>query len=286
MTISLTSNIASTRAQRQLFQTTRSLGTTFERLSSGLRINKASDDPAGLAVADSLRADARIASVAIRNANDGISITSIADGALNEIGSILARMAELAEQSANGVLDTTQRSALQNEFSQLGSEIERIAVTTTFNGVALLSNSSAISLQVGLDGSANSQIVLEGVLGTLTSLGLAGEGSSALSVSINGDSNEAAQSASQAALDAVNAAIGSLSATRGKVGAAESRLNTAINFLSVARENFVAAESRIRDADIAQEAADLVRLQVLQQANVAVLAQANQQPQLALQLLQ
>jgi len=286
MTISLSSNIGSLSAQRQLFQTTNKLSTTFERLSSGLRINKASDDPAGLAMADSLRADARLASVAIRNANDGISITSIADAALNEIGSILARMAELAEQSANGVLNTTQRSALQNEFSQLGSEIERIAVTTTFNGVALLSNSGSINIQVGMDGSSNSQIELAGVLGTLSSLGLANAGSSALMVSINADTNEGAQAASQAALDIVNAAIGSLSATRGKVGAAESRLNTAINYLAVARENFVAAESRIRDADIAQEAAELVRLQVLQQANVAVLAQANQQPQLALALLQ
>lgn len=286
MGVSFASNIASLSAQRSLNKTNLALGRTFERLSSGLRINRASDDPAGLALADSLRSDANLASVAIRNANDGLSITAIADAALAEIGNILSRMAELAEQSANGVFTNVQRSALSSEFVALASEIERIAVTTEFNDVALLSGSANITLQVGVDGTANSQITITGVLGTLSSLGLAGGNSSALTYSLNASTTAFAQSASLAALEAINSAISSLSATRGTLGAAESRLNIAISSLQVARENFIAAESRIRDADIAQEVAEMVRLQVLQQAGAAVLAQANQQPQIALALLQ
>lgn len=286
MTVSIASNIASLSAQRQLTSASTKLGKTFERLSSGQRINSASDDAAGLALAENLRADAKLATVAIRNANDGISVTSIADAALSEVANILTRMAELAEQSANGVYTTTQRSALSSEFLALGSEIERIAVTTTFNDLNLLSNSNSISLQVGLDSSSNSSITITGVEGTLDALNLAGSGSSALTYSINSDTTDNAVSASRLALDAVNAAISSLSSIRGTIGAAESRLNTAVNSLTVARENFIAAESRIRDIDVAAEAAELVRLQVLQQASTAVLAQANQQPQVALSLLQ
>ncbi len=286
MTLSLASNVASLQAQRDLANNSRQLSKTFERLSSGLRINSASDDPAGLALADGLRADAALASVAIRNANDGLSVTSIADAALGEIGNILTRMAELAEQSANGVFTTTQRSALSLEFTALASEIERIAVTTEFNDRALLSDSSSISLQVGFDSTANSNITITGVLGTLSSLGLASSGSSALSYSINASTDLTAQTASQLALDAVNAAITSLSTTRGQIGAAESRLNSAITSLAASRDNFIEAESRVRDADVAQEVAEMVRLQVLQQASAAVLAQANQQPSVALSLLQ
>ena len=285
MTITAASNVASVRAQRQLESTTRELGTTFERLSSGLRINSAKDDPAGLALADALRADARIASVATRNANDGISLTSITDAALGEISNILTRMLELATQSANGVYTVDQRSALSSEFIALGSEIERIAVTTEFNGLKLLSGSSTISFQVGFDGSSTSRISVTGVQATLSSLGLAASGSSSLTYSIIATTTTGAESASAIAIDQITAALSSLSSRRGAIGAAESRLNVAINYLATARENFIAAESRIRDADIATETANLVRLQVLQQAGVAVLAQANQQPSLVLQLL-
>ena len=285
MAITIGNNIASLQAQRRLADATGRLSETFERLSSGQRINKASDDAAGLAIADSLRADQRIASVAIRNANDGISVVAIADGALAQISGVLTRLAELAEQSANGVFSTQQRSALQNEFTALSSEVERIATTTTFNGVNLLSGGAAITLQVGFNSGSTSQIQITNVQGTLQSLGLATTGSSALTYSISGASIEAGQSASRAALDAVNGAIGSLSQTRGNLGAAESRLRVAINNLSVARENFAAAESRIRDVDVASEAAELTRLSILQQAGAAVLAQANQQPALALSLL-
>jgi len=285
MGITLGSNIASLKAQRTLGLSTEQLSRTFERLSSGQRINRASDDAAGLAIADSLKASQRVATVAIRNANDGISTIAIADSALGEIGNVLSRLAELAEQSANGVFSTTQRSALSNEFVALSSEIERIATTTQFNGVTLLSGGSALTLQIGFNSASTSQISFTGVQGTLQALGLAGTGTSVLAYSIQAGSVDLAQSASRQALDAINSAITSLASTRGTLGATESRLQVAINSLTVARENFAAAESRIRDVDVATEAAELTRVNILQQAGSAVLAQANQQPSLALSLL-
>ena len=285
MALTINTNIASLNAQRRLGASTADLRQSFERLSSGLRIVRAKDDAAGLAIADTLRADTRIASVAIRNANDGISLISISDGALNEIGNVLQRMGELAEQSANGTLSVSQRSALDQEFSSLGSEITRISNVTTFNGLQLLSGSSTVSLQVGFNSSGNSQISFKGTNGTLESLGLAAAGTSALTFSLNASTTTAGQAAALSALDAVKTAISSLTATRGTLGAAESRLNVAINSLQVSRENFAAAESQIRDVDVAEEAANLTRLNILQQAGASVLAQANQQPSLALSLL-
>jgi flagellin len=279
MALTINTNIAALNAQRRLGSSTSQLRQSFERLSSGLRIVRARDDAAGLAIADALRADSRIASVAIRNANDGISMVSIADGALAEVGSVLTRMAELAEQSANGTLGASQRSALQQEFTALGSEIERIAETTSFNNIQLLSGGAEVALQVGFDSGANSQISFSGTQGTLASMGLANSGSSSLSFSLTD------ATAALGALDGVKAAIGSLTTNRGTLGAAESRLTVALNNLAVARENFTAAESQIRDVDVAEEAANLTRLNILQQAGAAVLAQANQQPALALALL-
>jgi flagellin len=286
MALSIGSNIASLQAQRRLNINTEGLSRAFERLSSGQRINRASDDAAGLAIADTLKADQRVASVAIRNANDGISTIAIADSALSEIGNVLSRLAELAEQSANGSYSTTQRSALQNEFTALASEIERIAVTTTFNGVALLSGGAQLTLQVGFSSASTSQISFSGVQGTLAALGLAAANNSALTYSISGISISEGQTSSRSALDAVRAAISSLASARGVLGATESRLNVTVAGLAVARENFAAAESRIRDVDVAQESAELTRLGILQQAAVSILGQANQQPQLALRLLQ
>jgi len=285
MAITIDNNIASLKAQRSLTVSSNKLNNVFQRLSSGQRINKASDDAAGLAIADSLKADQRVAGVAIRNANDGISTIAIADSALGEIGNVLSRLAELAEQSANGVFSVTQRSALSNEFTALGSEIERIAATTEFNGVKLLSGNATVALQIGFDSGADSRIQYSGVNGTLASLGLAQQGASALTYSINGATADLGQSAARNALDAINDAIGSLASNRGTLGAAESRLNVAIANLSVAKENFASAESQIRDTDVAEQAAELTRLGILQQAGAAVLAQANQQPALALSLL-
>jgi flagellin len=259
---------------------------TYEKLTSGQRINRASDDAAGLAIAESLRVNARLASVAVRNAQDGISSIAIADGALASIGGVLSRLAELTQQAANGSYSAVQRSALQAEFATLGSEIERIAVTTSFNGVSLLSGTAQITFQVGFDGASTSQIQLDQNGGaTLQRLGLATTGSSALTYSLTGTSTDYAQSAARAALAAVNTAITSLNTLRGTLGTVEGRLQSAITNLTTSRENIQAADSRISDVDVAVEAAELTRLNILQQAGAAVLAQANQQPQLAVQLL-
>jgi flagellin len=285
MAITIGSNNSSINAQNRLGKSTDALNRVYEKLSSGQRINRASDDAAGLAIAEGLRADARIASVATRNANDGISVIAIADSALSEIGNVLGRLAELAEQSANGTITTTQRSALAAEFTALGSEIERIAKNTEFNGVKLISGGSAISFQVGIKGvDANSQITLNGVQGTLNALGL-GNTNGELTYSVNATSNTLAQDAAKNALDAVKNAITSLTTSRGTLGSTESRLSVAISNLQTARENFLAAEGRIRDVDVASEAAELTRLGILQQAGASILAQANQQPGLALSLL-
>ena len=286
MALNIRTNIASINAQKNLAGTSNRLNTAFERLSSGLRINRAMDDAAGLAIAESLKADARVATVAMRNANDGISIIAITDGAIGQITNVLSRLAELAEQSANGVFDNGQRSALQLEFTALMSEVERIALTTNFNGLALLSGGGGVTFQVGFDGSSLSQVAYSGVQATLDALGLAAAGSSTHTYSILGSSLDASQSAARLALDAINDAIVSVTRNRGTLGAAESRLDVTIKNLMTARENFTAAESRIRDVDVAEEAAELARLNILQQAGTAILAQANQQPQLALQLLQ
>lgn len=285
MSINIRTNLPSISSQRNLAESTSRLVESYQRLSSGLRINKAKDDAAGLSIAEALKADARIASVGIRNANDGISIIAIADQAIGQIGNVLSRLAELAQQSANGVYGNTQRSALNNEFIALQSEIERIAFTTEFNGLRLLSGGGTVVFQVGFNGDSLSQVSFTGVEATLAALGLASVGTSRPVYSIIAASDVESQSASRLALDAILAAVGSVNRNRGTLGAAESRLDVTIKNLQVARENFQAAESRIRDVDVASEAAELTRLNILQQAGAAVLAQANAQPQLALQLL-
>lgn len=286
MAISINSNLASVRSQRLLGAASDNLNKTYEKLTSGQRINRASDDAAGLAIAESLRVNARLATVAVRNAQDGISAIAVADGALASIGGVLSRLAELTQQAANGSYSSVQRSALQAEFDTLGSEIERIAVTTTFNGVSLLSGTAQIAFQIGFDGASTSQITLDQNGGaTLQRLGLATTGSSALTYSLTGSSTDYAQSAARAALAAVNTAITSLNSLRGTLGTVEGRLQSAITNLTTSRENIQAADSRISDVDVAVEAAELTRLNILQQAGAAVLAQANQQPQLAVQLL-
>ena len=285
MGLGIRTNLPSIAAQKNLGETTGRLRQAYERLSSGLRINRAKDDAAGLSIAESLKADSRIATVGIRNANDGISVIAITDGAIGQITNVLSRLAELAQQSANGVFSNGQRSALQLEFSALMSEVERIAVTTEFNGLKLLSGGGNIVFQVGFDGTSLSAITYSGVQATLSSLGLSPGNSSQHLYSITGATDVESQSASRIALDAIKTAITSVTRNRGTLGAAESRLETTIQNLTVARENFQAAESVIRDVDVAAESAELTRLTILQQAGTAILAQANQQPRLALQLL-
>jgi flagellin len=286
MAISIGTNASALRISRQLAKNSEALNNSFARLSSGRRINKAGDDAAGLAVAESLSVSSRLMQVALRNANDGISAVSIADNAMAEIQNVLQRQAELAEQASNGFLTSAQQSVLQAEFNDLGSEVERIAVSTNFNGVALLSGGAALSLQVGIDSTSISQLTVNGVQATLQQLGLAAAGSSAMLYSLSGTTTLYAQSAARAALSAVNNAITSVSQSRGSLGVIESRLQTTIGNLSVVRENLKAAEGRVRDLDVAEEAANLTRLSILQQVGASMAAQANQAPRIALALLQ
>ena len=272
MALNVNTNIPSLNAQRHLANSTLSLNRSLERLSSGLRINSASDDAAGLAIADRLRSDVRIATQAMRNASDGTSAIAIGEKAIGKTGEILTRLNELASQAASGLVADTQRSAIQEEFTALVSEIDRISSTTTFNGVSLLSAGTTVSLQVGIDGSSNSRISFTTIDGTSSGIGLSGVAVSTAA-------------AAQSALGSITLAIANVASRRGSLGSVESRLNTAIANLMVTRENFAAAESRIRDADVAEETANLTRSTILQQAGVAVLAQANQQPSLALTLL-
>ncbi len=286
MGINIRTNVPSLAAQRSLNLATDRLETAYRRLSSGLRITRASDDAAGLSIAEQLRADGRLATVGIRNANDGISMIAITDGAMDSMSTILLRMAELAEQSANGVFSTTQRSALSLEFNALASEINRISLTTSFNGLSLLSEGGSVTFQVGFDGTSLSQVTYNGVQATMLSLGLATADQGPIAFSILDTTIDLSQTAARSSIDAIKAAISSLATSRGTIGAAESRLVAAINNLQIARENFNAAESRIRDVDVASEAAELTRTNILQQAAAAMLSQANQQPSLALSLLQ
>ena len=272
MALFVNTNLAALNAQRHLEHSGAALGTALERLSSGLRINNAYDDAAGLAIADKLGRDVRVANQAIRNANDGLSALAIGEKALGQVTAILTRLSELASESATGLITNTQRSAIQNEFTALVSEIDRISTNTTFNGVQLLSAGTTVTVQVGLDGTSNSQIAFSTVDGSSSGIGLTGIAAST-------------QAAAQSALGLLTSAIANVAQTRGTLGSNESRLITAISNLRVAGENFAAAESRIRDADVAAESANLTRASILQQAGVAVLAQANQQPAVALALL-
>ena len=267
MPLFVNTNLAALNAQRHLERSSHSLRSSMERLSSGLRLNDAYDDAAGLAIADKLGRDVRVTNQAIRNANDGLSALAIGEKALGEVNAILTRLSDLASESATGLVSDTQRSSIQNEFSALLSEIDRISLATTFNGVNILSAGTTVPIQVGLDGSTNSQIAFN----------TGGIGLSTLAAS--------SQASAQSALGILTSAIASVATTRGTLGAYESRLITTISSLRVSAEQFAAAESRIRDADAAAETANLTRASILQQTGVAVLAQANQQPAVALGLL-
>jgi flagellin len=244
----------------------------MQRLSSGLRINSASDDAAGLAISENMRARVRSMNQAVRNANDGVSLLQTAEGALNETGNILTRMRELATQAATGTVSSEQRTYIDNEFTQLKAEINRIASATQFNGSNLLDGTSTTSFQIGPGSTTNDSIAVTiaaadtGTIGVSTS-------------SVN------TQAGATAALNAIDNAIKSVSSSRGSLGAVQNRLQSTIANLQVAVENTSAAESRIRDVDVAAETAALTRAQVLSQAGTAILSQANQAPQTALSLL-
>jgi flagellin len=272
MAITVNTNVSSINAQRNLAKTGSALASSFERLSSGLRINRAGDDAAGLAISEDMKAQVRSMSQAERNANDGISLLQTAEGALGEVGGILGRMRELATQSANGTLDATQRGYVQEEFTALSEEIDRIGAVTEFNGTALLDGSANVDLQVGINNTANDRINVSIAAMDTTGLGLA-----AADVSTAGGA--------QTAIDSIDAAIDTVSGQRASIGAVGNRLQVTVSNLSSARENLSAANSRIRDVDVASETAELTRSNILQQAGVSILAQANQAPSLALSLL-
>lgn len=264
MSIKVFSNIPALRAQEALRKTNRELGQTFERLSSGMRINRASDDAAGLSVADRLRADSRMANVAVRNINDGISLVSIYEGALNEITNVLTRMSELAKRFENGINSATQRSSLNAEFTALGSEINRIRSSTEFNNINPFMSGTVWIQAMSRD--RDTQIPL--FLDEVGSLNTVSESQLELYVDVTTTINQAMND------------IGLVRADN------SSRLEFAKNHMEILRENYSAADSTIRDADIAIEAAKLTYETIRQQAATAVLAQANQQPQIALQLLE
>lgn len=284
MSISLSRNLISLGIGSSLRTTTQQVGSVYERLASGSRINKAANNPADAALAQQLNVQGRLMTVAIRNANDGLSYANMADAGLSEIYSILGRMSELSLQSANSTYSSSQRSALQSEFTALGSEVERIAAVTQFNGINALSASSDIMVQVGITSDGTSRIALQSALATLSFLGL---GSNyALTYSISGATTSYAVSASRFAYSAINLALGDILQQRGIIAAAANRLSSAVDYLSVARENTIAAEARVKDSDIASDAAELVRLQVLQQSQLSLLAQSNKIPTLVLKLLE
>lgn len=272
MGLRVNTNIASINAQRNLFNSTSSLSGNYARLSSGLRIAVAADDAAGLGISERMRADIRSYSVASRNAQDGISLAQTAEGSLSEVSDILGRMRELAMQSANGTLSDTDRATLDAEFQQLVEEVDRIAETTSFNGVTLLDGANTdISIQVGIDSGTSDSISLSGVDATASTLGV--------------NSSISTASGATSLLSSIDSAIDTVNSSRGTLGAQQNRLESTLRSLANVRENTMAAESRIRDVDIAMETADLTRNSILQQAATSVLAQANAQPQLALSLL-
>ncbi|HTE54139.1 MAG TPA: flagellin [Kofleriaceae bacterium] len=281
MSISLLANTTSLNAQNNLRISQGSLEKSLERLSSGQRINRASDDAAGLGISENLKADIRSLAQAQRNANDGISMTQVAEGAMNEMQGIVGRMRELAVQAANGTLGSDERGYIATEFTQLVSEINRISNVTEFNGTKLLDGtaSGGLTMQIGIHDSADDRLSLS--IATLTASTL---GNTASGAFISGQSLSSASGA-QAALAVFDSAIQSLSNSRAKVGAVQSRMTIAVSNLSTAQSNLSEANSRIRDVDVAAETANMTRYQILTQAGVAVLGQANQLPALALKLL-
>ena len=274
MGLRVNTNVTSINAQRNLSQVTNKLSTNFRRLSTGLRISSAADDAAGLAISERLRSQVRSLDQAKRNANDGISMVQTAEGALNEVSSILTRLRELSIQANNGTVSDADKDTLNEEFTSLVNEIDRIGNSTEFNDIKLLDGSSStVSFQVGFGTTANVD-TLDVTLQEATASNL---GLSSLDIGSTGSQT--------GAITAIDDAINTVSGLRGSLGAVQNRLGSTINNLAIQTENLSAAESRIRDVDVAYETAQLTRNNILQQASISVLAQANAQPQSALSLL-
>ncbi len=279
MAISVLTNVASLNAQRNLTGTQAALASSIGKLSSGMRINSAADDAAGLGISENLKANIRSLGQAQRNANDGISLSQVAEGGMNEMQGIVSRMRELSVQSSNSTLGANERGYIQTEFTQLSSEINRIGAVTDFNGQKLLdgSASAGLTFQVGIQNTANDRLAMSVTKLTTSTLG-------STSMHIASASLSTAAKA-QSAIGVFDKAIQQLSSARAKVGAVQNRMQVTVSNLAVSQENLSAANSRIRDVDVASESANLTKSQILSQAGLAVLAQANQIPQSALSLL-
>jgi flagellin len=272
MPLYIQTNVASSVAQNSLARTQSALAQNFSKLSSGFRINSASDDAAGLGIAKSFESQVRSFAVAERNANDGISMAQTADGAAEQISSIMIRMRELAVQGSNGTLSSNDSQNLDTEFQALTSEIGRIGNVTTYNGTNLLGTAAAVNFQVGINDSADNRITVSFGGADTTSLSVAG-------IAVSSAAN------AQAAITAIDSGLQRLSQVRARFGTAVNRLQGAVSTVQSMQTNMSASLSRIRDVDIASETSALARNQVLSQAGASVLSQANSSPQLALSLL-
>jgi flagellin len=276
MALTVNTNMASVDAINQLSSSTRKLSGSFERVASGLRINKAADDAAGLGVAENLSAASQSARQAMRNTNDGISLIQTAEGATGEVANILKRMRELAVQSSSDTLDVGERQYIEDEYTAMVGEVERISQVTEFNGVALTNgNSPAINVQVGINNTGNDRIAI--TMGDLRATVLGIDTGSVSLATVTG---------ARSAIAIFDTALDSVNSVRSGFGAAQNRLESSMRNMEVYVENISAAESRIRDADYAFETAEMAKHQILQQAGISVLAQAKSINQGVLSLIQ
>ncbi|MEI6545868.1 MAG: flagellin [Burkholderiales bacterium] len=275
----INTNLSSLVAQRNLTASQSQLGTSIQRLSSGLRINSAKDDAAGLAIANRMDSQARGMNVAIRNSMDGISLAQTAEGGLGKVSDMLGRMRELAVQSSNATNTSTDRDSLNNEFRQLADEIDRTLNATKFNGQAILSSAAGSQIfQIGPDATSSDQLSIGTTnMATATNVVAVTATTGVISGTTGGNA--------MAMISAIDLALATVNSERSTYGAVQNRFEAIIANLQVASENQTAAKSRIMDADFAAETAALTRTQILQQAGTAMLAQANQIPQQVLQLL-
>ena len=282
MPLTINTNIASLNAQRNLNMSQGSLATSMQRLSSGLRVNSAKDDAAGLAIAERMNAQVRGMNVAVRNANDGISMSQTAEGALSQVSNSLQRMRELAVQARNATNSSSDKDSLNKEFAQLQAEISRVLAGTTFNGKHILgADATSLTFQIGANTTADDTITIATKDMTLDTTITAVTNSSTAVIDASATSG-----AIGTVIDNIDKALDSINDTRATYGATQSRFDAIITNLQVGVENQSAARSRIMDADFAAETANMSRAQVLQQAGTAMVAQANQLPQQVLKLLQ
>ncbi len=282
----INTNLMSLNAQRNTSMNQASLATSMQRLSSGLRVNSAKDDAAGLAIASRMETQVRGMNVAMRNANDGISLAQTADGALGQVTANLQRMRELAVQARNATNTSADRDSLDQEFGQLGSEIQRVMGGTSFNGKNILGSDAGVqTFQIGANTTTNDSIDVTTANMTTDATITAVSGSDNTGAGRSVIDNTATPSTIATVIDSIDSAINTVNSQRSVMGAAQNRFDAVVTNLQVAVENQSAAKSRITDADFASETANLSRAQILQQAGTAMIAQANQMPQQVLTLL-